>query len=68
MVAGGGLFACAAESPNIVLVMADDQGWGDVGFRVQTRLQTPTMDKMAAEDLLLERFYAAAPVCSPTAR
>lgn len=66
VVAGGGLFVCAAERPNVVLVMADDQGWGDVGFRGQTRLQTPTMDKMAAEDLLLERFYAAAPVCSPT--
>lgn len=56
----------AAQGPNIVLCMADDQGWGDVGFRDHPVLKTPTMDELAHTALRLERFYAAAPVCSPT--
>ena len=52
--------------PNIVLCMADDQGWGDVGYRGHPVLKTPVLDEMAATCLRLERFYAAAPVCSPT--
>jgi arylsulfatase A-like enzyme len=52
--------------PNIVLMMADDQGWGDVGYRGHKVLQTPHLDRMAAEGVRLDRFYAAAPVCSPT--
>jgi len=55
-----------AERPNIILCMADDQGWGDVGFRGHPVLLTPTLDEMARSSLRLERFYAAAPVCSPT--
>lgn len=58
--------ALAAELPNIVLVMADDQGWGDVGFRDHPHLKTPVMDEMAAKGIRFDRFYAAAPVCSPT--
>jgi arylsulfatase A-like enzyme len=46
--------------------MADDQGWGDVGYRRHPVLKTPVIDEMARTGLLLERFYAAAPVCSPT--
>ena len=56
----------SADRPNIVLCMADDQGWGDVGYRDHPVLKTPTLDEMAATCLRLERFYAAAPVCSPT--
>lgn len=55
----------AADRPNIVLVMADDQGWGDVGFRTPG-LKTPVMDELAQTGLHFTRFYAAAPVCSPT--
>jgi len=58
--------AVAPEKPNIVLCMADDQGWGDVGYRGDTPLKTPVLDEMAASGLRLDRFYAAAPVCSPT--
>ena len=60
------LFAAAVDRPNIVLCMADDQGWGDVGYRNHSVLKTPTLDEMARDCLRLERFYAAAPVCSPT--
>ena len=52
--------------PNIVLVMADDQGWGDMAYCGHPILQTPNFDAMAAEGLRFDRFYAAAPVCSPT--
>ncbi len=56
----------AAEKPNIVLVMADDQGWGDMAYNGHSIVKTPNFDKAAASGLRFDRFYAAAPVCSPT--
>ena len=56
----------AADRPNIVLVMCDDLGWGDVGFNGNKIIRTPHLDAMAKESLKFTRFYAAAPVCSPT--
>ncbi len=56
----------AAEKPNIILVMCDDLGWGDVGFNGNKIIRTPHLDTMAKNSLRFERFYAAAPVCSPT--
>lgn len=58
--------AADAGKPNIILVMADDQGYGDVAFNGHPRLKTPILDEMAAQGLRFDRFYAAAPVCSPT--
>lgn len=55
-----------AGKPNIVLVMADDQGWGDVAYNGHPVLKTPNLDAMAKAGLRFDRFYAAAPVCSPT--
>lgn len=52
--------------PNILLVMADDQGWGDVAYNGHPTLKTPHLDAMAAAGLRFDRFYAAHPVCSPT--
>lgn len=60
------LTAAAADKPNIVLMMADDQGWGDVAYNGHKHLVTPNLDAMAADGLRLDRFYAAAPVCTPT--
>ena len=54
------------SKPNIVLCMADDQGWGDMAYNGHPVLKTPNFDAMAAEALRFDRFYAAAPVCSPT--
>ncbi|HEC03597.1 MAG TPA: twin-arginine translocation signal domain-containing protein, partial [Phycisphaerales bacterium] len=54
------------SKPNIVLCMADDQGWGDMAYYDHPALKTPNFDAMAAEALRFDRFYAAAPVCSPT--
>ena len=56
----------AVEKPNIILIMCDDLGWGDVGFNGGTHIRTPHLDKMATNGLNLTRFYAQAPVCSPT--
>jgi len=57
----------AADSrPNIILVMADDQGWGQTGYYNNPVLKTPNLDAMAANGLRFDRYYAAAPVCSPT--
>ncbi len=56
----------SGRPPNVLLVMTDDQGWGDVGFRGHPRLRTPHLDAMAKAGLVFDRFYAAAPVCSPT--
>jgi arylsulfatase A-like enzyme len=59
----------AAESPkrpNIVLVMADDQGWGDTGYNGHPELKTPNLDALAAAGLRLDRFYTAHCNCSPT--
>jgi len=53
----------AAELPNIVLVMADDQGWGDVGYYGHPKLLTPNLDSMSRSGLKMDRFYAACPVC-----
>lgn len=54
------------ERPNIILCMADDQGWGDMGYYDHPFVQTPNFDAMSENALRLDRFYAAAPVCSPT--
>ncbi len=56
----------AAERPNIVLCMADDQGWGDVAYNGHPQIKTPVLDEMSRVGLRFDRFYAAAPVCSPT--
>ncbi|QDU38818.1 Arylsulfatase [Maioricimonas rarisocia] len=56
----------AAEKPNFILCMTDDQGWGDVGYYGHEELKTPVLDEMAAVGLRFDRFYAAHPVCSPT--
>ncbi len=60
--------AVAADSPrpNVVLLMADDLGYGDTGFQGNSIIRTPHLDRMAGNGLVLRRFYAAAPVCSPT--
>jgi arylsulfatase A-like enzyme len=56
----------ASPRPNIVLMMADDQGWGETGYNGHPHLKTPVLDEMARGGLRLDRFYAASPVCSPT--
>lgn len=54
------------SKPNIVIVYADDMGWADVGFNGNTVYETPNLDKMADEGLILRRFYPAAANCAPS--
>ena len=54
-----------SDRPNVVLLMADDMGWGDVPDK-SPGLLMPNMEAMIANGLRMERFYAASPVCSPT--
>jgi arylsulfatase A-like enzyme len=54
------------DKPNIILIMADDLGWGDVGFNGNHYIKTPTLDEMAKNGIQMNRFYAASAVCSPT--
>ncbi|GJM19452.1 MAG: N-acetylgalactosamine-6-sulfatase [Phycisphaeraceae bacterium] len=56
----------APARPNVVLLLADDLGWGDTGYNGHPVLRTPNLDQLAADGLRFDRFYAASPVCSPT--
>jgi arylsulfatase A-like enzyme len=56
----------AVDSPNVILIMTDDQGWGDVGYIGHPHITTPALDEMAANGVVFKRFYSASPVCSPT--
>lgn len=60
------LVASAADKPHVILVMADDQGWGDMAYNGHPVVKTPNFDEAAAAGIRFDRFYAAAPVCSPT--
>ncbi len=51
--------------PNILLVLTDDQGWGDIGSHDNPVIDTPVMDRLAASGARFERFYVS-PVCAPT--
>ncbi|MEO0510455.1 MAG: sulfatase-like hydrolase/transferase [Verrucomicrobiota bacterium] len=73
-------FTNAQERPNIILIMADDLGWGDPSYNSRKVfledgitphpdrgwIQTPNLDAMAANGLVFDRFYSASAVCSPT--
>lgn len=58
--------AFAAEKPNIVLILGDDQAWGDYGFMGHAVVDTPNLDKLAARSLVFERGYVASPLCRPS--
>jgi len=55
-----------SNRPNIILIMSDDMGHGDVGFNGNKIIKTPSLDAMAREGIRFTRFYAGGPVCSPT--
>lgn len=55
-----------ARPPNILLILADDLGWAQVGFNGSRYYATPNLDRLAAEGMSFINAYAAAPVCSPT--
>ena len=60
------IFSFGQERPNIILMMADDLGYGDTGFNGNEIIQTPHLDKMARDGAVFRHFYSGGPVCSPT--
>lgn len=57
--------ASSKEKPNIILIMADDMGWGDIGFNGNKIVKTPHLDALASDGLVMQRFYSGAPLSSP---
>jgi arylsulfatase A len=66
VLAMGGFPAVAADKPNVIFIMADDQGSVDLGSYGATDLATPNTDALAARGVRFTQFYSAAPVCSPS--
>ena len=55
----------SVRPPNVLLIMTDDQGWGDIRSHGNPRIDTPVMDKLADEGTRFDRFFVS-PVCAPT--
>jgi arylsulfatase A-like enzyme len=64
-IALAGLDGSAAAKPNIVVILTDDQGWGDLSVNGNINLSTPAIDSLARDGAQFDRFYVC-PVCSPT--
>ena len=60
------LLQAETKKPNIVYILADDLGYGDVGCYGQTKFETPNLDRMAAEGMRFTQHYAGSTVCAPT--
>jgi len=58
--------AAAADKPNIILIIADDMGYGEPGCYGNKQIQTPNIDRIAAEGIRFTSFYAGNTVCSPS--
>jgi N-acetylgalactosamine-6-sulfatase len=59
-------FSVAAERPNILFILTDDLGWGDLGCYGNTRIKTPSLDRLAREGTLFTQYYQGGSVCSPS--
>ncbi|HEX7899909.1 MAG TPA: sulfatase [Planctomycetota bacterium] len=60
------LLLALQDAPNVVIIYADDLGWGDLGCYGHPTIRTPNLDRMAAEGQRWTDFYSAAPVCTPS--
>jgi arylsulfatase A-like enzyme len=58
--------ATDSDKPNIVIILVDDMGYGDMGCAGHPTIRTPHLDRMAAEGMRFTDFYVAAPVCTPS--
>ncbi len=59
-------FVFAQTKPNVLIILSDDQGWGDVGFNGCTDIPTPNLDKLAKSGVSFQSGYATHPYCSPS--
>src|SRR5262245_9716138 len=62
----GGICAAETRKPNVIFILADDLGWGDLGCYGHPQTQTPNLDQMAREGTLFTQFYVNGSVCSPS--
>ena len=60
------LAPATVAKPNVVLIIADDLGWGDPGCYGQKKIRTPGIDRIAAEGMRFTQFYSGSPVCAPS--
>src|SRR3569833_2358497 len=58
--------ADAVDKPNILFILADDLGYGDLGCYGQTKIKTPNLDKLAADGVKFTQAYAGSTVCAPS--
>ncbi len=63
---GGAQQKPESGAPNIIFIMADDLGYGELGSYGQKKIRTPRLDRMAAEGMRFTQFYAGSPVCAPS--
>lgn len=78
MPAGCSPLGCAARrravladdkrKPNVIVILADDLGWGDVGFNGRKEWATPNLDRVAKKGVKFNRWYTAAVVCARAGR
>ena len=54
------------NKPNVILILTDDQGYGDMGVAGHPCMMTPNIDRLAQEGTLFKQFYVNATVCAPT--
>ena len=57
--------AANADKPNVIVILTDDQGWGDLSVHGNTNISTPNIDRLASQGMAFDRFYVC-PICSPT--
>ena len=58
--------APAADTPNVVMIISDDQAWGDFGFMGHPVIQTPHLDRLASQSLVFTRGYVPSSLCRPS--
>ncbi|MDB4809447.1 sulfatase-like hydrolase/transferase, partial [bacterium] len=59
------LVAAGSRKPNIVFILADDLGYGELGCYGQEKIKTPNLDRLASEGIKFTHHYTGAPVCAP---
>lgn len=63
---GGAQASRPASKPNVIFILADDLGYGELGCYGQKKIRTPNIDRLAAQGMRFTQFYAGAPVCAPS--